>query len=155
MFSATVPLLFKEIPFGVTKFFVFGIATRFLYNIIPAAQEDIQLSLFISLAGGMCGGLAAAIISNPADATISEMKKAKSDIGPFDAARALVETGGFANLMSGLPVRMAFYPLIVSIQFTVYDAVRIYLGVGSDDLKVYLDVLGGALKDAGSTVGPA
>ena len=103
----------------------------------------------------MCGGLAAAIISNPADATISEMKKAKSDIGPYDAAKALVDRGGFANLMSGLPVRMAFYPLIVSIQFTVYDAVRIYLGVGSDDLKVYLDVLGGALKDGGSMVGPA
>ena len=126
---------------------VFGIATRFLYNTFPAAQEDVQLSLLISLAGGMSGGLIAAIITNPADATISEMKKAKSEIGPMDAAMALVERGGLANLMSGLPVRMAFYPLIVSIQFTVFDAVRIYLGVGSDDLKQYLDVLGGALKD--------
>ena len=121
---------------------------------VPAAQEDIQLSLLISLVGGMCGGLGAAIVSNPADATISEMKKAKSEIGPFEAATSLVEKGGPANLMAGLPVRMAFYPLIVSIQFTVYDAIRIYLGVGSDDLKVYLDVLGGALKEGGSMVGP-
>jgi solute carrier family 25 phosphate transporter 3 len=154
LFSATVPLIFKEIPFGVTKFFVFGVATKFLYSAFPAAQEDIQLSLFISLAGGMVGGLFAAIVSNPADATISEMKKTKSDISPFDAAKGLVDSGGVANLMRGLPVRMAFYPLIVSIQFTVYDAVRIYLGVGSDDLKVYLDVLGGALKEGSTMVGP-
>ena len=37
---------------------------------------------------------------------------------------------------------------MISMQFLVYDAVRIALGVGSDDLKLYLDVLGGVLKDS-------
>ena len=83
---------------------------------------------------------------------ISEMKKAKSDMTPLAAAQGLIEKGGYANLMRGLPVRMAFYPLVVSLQFLVYDAVRIYLGVGADDLKQYLDVLGGALKKGGSMI---
>jgi solute carrier family 25 phosphate transporter 3 len=155
LFNAVPPFMVKEIPFGVTKFFVFTIATRFLLQTFPAAQEDIQLSLLVSLASGMLGGLAAAIVSNPADATISEMKKAKTKVSPVEAAQALIDRGGWPNLMRGLPIRMAFYPLIVSLQFLVYDAVRLYLGVGSDDLKVYLDVLGGALKEGGSMVGPA
>jgi solute carrier family 25 (mitochondrial phosphate transporter), member 3 len=130
------------------------LTTRFLFQTFPAAQEDIQLSLAVSLLGGMMGGLAAAIVSNPADATISEMKKAKTKVGPLDAAKNLIARGGYANLMRGLPVRMLFYPLIVSMQFFVYDVVRLYLGVGADDLKVYLDVLGSALQEGGSTVGP-
>ena len=139
--------MLKEIPFGMAKFFVFGLSTKLLYEAYPASQEDIQLSLLVSLAGGMIGGAAAAVVSNPADATISEMKKAKTGMGPVVAVKGLIEKGGVANLFRGLPVRLIFYPVITACQFFVYDAIRLSLGVGSDDLKVYLDVLGGALRD--------
>lgn len=148
-------MLFKEVPFNTAKFLIFSVVTRILYDSFPAAQEDIQLSLLVSLVGGMVGGLVAAIVSNPADATISEMKKSQTKMGPVEAVKGLIEKGGYSNLMRGLPVRMAFYPLIVSMQFFVFDSIRLNLGIGSDDLKVYLDVLGGALKDGGSMVGPA
>jgi len=152
LFSAAPPLLFKEVPFAMAKFSVFTAVTRYLYETFPAAQEDIQLSLLVSLVGGIFGGAMAAVISNPADATISEMKKSVSDMTPLDAAKNVIERGGYQNLMRGLPIRMCFYPLVVSTQFLVYDSIRIYLGVGADDLKVYLDVLGGALQGEG---GPA
>lgn len=152
LFSAVPPFLLKEVPFNMAKFAVFTSITQFLYQTFPASQEDIQLSLLVSLIGGIFGGAVAAVVSNPADATISEMKKNASDLSPIDAAKQLLEKGGYSNLFRGLPIRLAFYPLVVSTQFLVYDAIRIYLGVGSDDLKVYLDVLGGALKGEG---GPA
>ncbi len=152
LFSAAPPLLLKEVPFAMAKFSIFTAVTRYLYQTFPAAQEDIQLSLLVSLIGGIFGGAMAAIISNPADATISEMKKSVSDMTPLEAANNVIERGGYPNLMRGLPIRMAFYPLVVSTQFLIYDAIRIYLGVGADDLKVYLDVLGGALQGEG---GPA
>lgn len=47
---------------------------------------------------------------------------------------------------------MHFLAVMVSMQFLIYDAVRFALGIGSDDLKLYLDVLGGALSESG---GPA
>jgi solute carrier family 25 phosphate transporter 3 len=122
LFSAVPPFLLKEIPFSVAKFVIFTLMTQYLYQTFPAAQEDIQLSLLVSLVSGILGGAVAAIVSNPADATISEMKKTKSDMTPVDAAKGLIEKGGFANLFRGLPVRMAFYPLVVSLQFLVYDA---------------------------------
>eukprot|EP00980_Cylindrotheca_fusiformis_P017263 scaffold5342_cov104-Cylindrotheca_fusiformis.AAC.5 len=156
LFSAVPPMLFKEVPFNTAKFLVFSLVTKLLYDSFPAAQEDIQLSLAVSLAGGVIGGLVAAIVSNPADATISEMKKSQTKMSPIDAFKGIVDKkGGYSNLFRGLPIRMAFYPIIVSMQFFVFDSIRLYLNIGSDDLKVYLDVLGGALKDAGNVVGPA
>ena len=152
LFSAAPPLLLKEVPFAMAKFSIFTAVTRYLYQTFPAAQEDIQLSLTVSLVGGIFAGAMAAVISNPADACVSEMKKSVSDVKFLDAAKQVIERGGYSNLMRGLPIRMCFYPLVVSTQFLIYDAIRIYLGVGADDLKVYLDVLGGALQGEG---GPA
>ena len=91
-------------------------------------------------------------MSNPADATITEMKKAKSKRGPVETAQLLLEEGGPPRLFAGVSLRMVFYSLIVSLQFLVYDAVRFALGIGSDDLKLYLDVLGGALSESGGPV---
>ena len=147
LFSAVPVFLLKEIPFAVAKFTVFDISTDFLYEQFPAAREEVQLSLLVSLIGGTIGGIAAGIVSNPADATISEMKKAQSDMGAVEAASLVLEKGGVAGLFRGLPIRLIFYSLMISMQFLVYDAVRLALGVGSDDLKLYLDVLGGVLRD--------
>ena len=62
-------------------------------------------------------------------------------------------------MSSALRSRVALVPpficalyFIVSLQFLVYDGVRIALGIGSDDLKLYLNVLGGALQESGGPV---
>jgi len=120
-----------------------------MYEQFPAAKEDLQLSLLVSLLAGTLGGIAAAIVSNPADVTITTVKKAKTDLGPVAAAALIVERGGPSALFTGFPIRSFFYSLVVSLQFLVYDSVRFALGIGSDDLKLYLDVLGGALKESG------
>ena len=81
-------------------------------------------------------------------AVISELKKAKSDISPMDAVNIMWERAGISAFFVGLPLRMLFYSLIASLTFVVYDGVRFALGIGSDDLKLYLDVLGGALQNS-------
>ena len=106
----------------------------------------------ISLFSGISGGIIAAIASNPADATISEMKKKKTDMGPVEAANVLLEREGIPALFKGLGLRMFFYSLVVSLQFLVYDYIRFALGIGSDDLKLYLNVLGGALSESGGPI---
>jgi solute carrier family 25 (mitochondrial phosphate transporter), member 3 len=80
------------------------------------------------------------------------MKKAKSKRGPVETAQALLKEGGPSRLFAGVYLRMMFYSLIVSLQFLVYDSVRFALGIGADDLKLYLDVLGGALSETGGPV---
>ena len=120
-----------------------------MYESYPAAKEDLRLSLLISLLAGTLGGISAAVVSNPADIVITTVKKAKSNLGPGAAASLVVEKGGPAALFTGLPIRLFFYSLVVSLQFLVYDSVRFALGIGTDDLKLYLDVLGGALSESG------
>lgn len=63
----------------------------------------------------------------------------------------MLERAGPSAFFVGLPLRMLFYSLVASLTFVVYDAVRFTLGVGSDDLKVYLNVLGGALEISNPT----
>jgi len=152
LFSAVPAFLLKEIPFCIAKFTIFDVTTEYLLEAYPAAREDLQLSLLVTLAGGTLGGICAAFVSNPADATISTMKKAKSDVGPIETAKSMIESDGIPSLFRGLGVRMFFYTFIVGLQFLVYDAIRFSLGIGSDDLKLYLDVLGGALRETGGPV---
>lgn len=152
LFSAVPVFLLKEIPFACAKFTVFDLVTAWLYETFPAATEDIQLSLLVSLVGGTIGGVLAAVVSNPADVTISEMKKARTEIGAGEAATIILDRAGPAGMFKGLSLRFFFYSILVSVQFLLYDAIRIALGVGTDDLKLYLDVLGGALQESSPTV---
>jgi solute carrier family 25 phosphate transporter 3 len=148
--AKSIPVfLIKNVPYAMTKFTIFDLSTERMYAAFPQATENLKLSLLVSLLGGCFGGTAAAVVSNPADALLSELKKAKSDIAPWDAATAMWERGKFRPFWKGLPVRLVYYSLIASFQFLVYDGVRFALGIGSDDLKLYLDVLGGALQETG------
>jgi solute carrier family 25 phosphate transporter 3 len=132
------------------KFLVFDTSTEWMLQAYPAAREDIRLSLFVSLIGGTLGGIAATIVSNPADVVVSELKKAKTDLSPSEAVELLIERAGIAAFAKGIQLRMIFYSLLVSLQFLFYDAIRIALGVGSDDMKLYLNVLGAALRETNS-----
>jgi solute carrier family 25 (mitochondrial phosphate transporter), member 3 len=129
------------------KFLVFDTSTEYLLKTYPAATEDVRLSLLVSLIGGTLGGIAATIVSNPADVVVSELKKAKTDLSPFEAIDILLERAGPAAFAKGIQLRMIFYSLLVSLQFLLYDAIRIALGVGTDDMKLYLNVLGTALSE--------
>jgi solute carrier family 25 phosphate transporter 3 len=140
--------LVRNVPYAMTKFLIFDLSTERLFETFPAAQEQLSLSLLVSLVGGILGGTAAAVVSNPADTVISELKKAKSDISPQQAVANMLERAGPSAFFVGLPLRMVFYSLVASMTFVVYDSVRFALGIGSDDLKLYLDVLGGALNNS-------
>lgn len=97
--------------------------------------------------GGTLGGIAATIVSNPADCVVSELKKTKTEMSAFEAVDRIWERGGISGFASGLGLRMIYYSLLVSLQFFLYDAIRIALGVGTDDMKLYLDVLNVALNE--------
>ena len=213
LFDAAPAFLLKEVPFAMAKFAIFDSTSVYLFSQFPVAREDLKLSLAVSLASGCLGGIVAAVISNPADCVVSEMKKAKieekkkgggergssrkggkakqqqqkspavagwsnwrgqekksADMtavtvasetavavaavtgvkpGAYQVARRLYDEGGAEVFLRGLGLRMGFYSLTVSIQFCFYDSLRVLLGIGRDDLSLYLDVLGGALKDNG------
>ena len=64
----------------------------------------------------------------------------------------MLDTEGYSAFGRGLGLRMFFYSIITSLQFLIFDGIRFSLGIGSDDLKLYLDVLGGALRENGGPI---
>ena len=78
-------------------------------------------------------------------ATMSSPQPPKTTIKM--AYQTLNETYGVAGFFRGLSIRIPFYCLVVSLQFLLYDSIRVFLGVGRDDLNLFLDVLGGALGE--------
>jgi len=66
LFNAVPIFVVKNVPYAMTKFLVFDLSTEKMYAAFPAAQEELKLSLLVSLIGGILGGTAAAVVSNPA-----------------------------------------------------------------------------------------
>lgn len=78
---------------------------------------------------------------------VSELKKSKTDMSVLEAAERVKERAGLSGFATGMSLRMIYYSLLVSLQFFLYDSVRIALGVGTDDMKLYLNVLNVALNE--------
>ncbi|CAM9199499.1 unnamed protein product [Phaeothamnion confervicola] len=79
VFGGLGPLLFREVPFAVTKYLVFELSRDAIYSALPATQEGIFSSLTVSLACGLLGGVAAAIVSNPADAVLTRLNAPQAE----------------------------------------------------------------------------
>lgn len=176
LWSGFAPTLSRELPFAVTKFLTFDLIATLVVNFLNARSGEGALpvqvgvgpeGLVISAASGAFAGIAAAVVSHPADLILtytaaSKKKKpeadAEADEGTKDkdsSTETKEETspewlivvkeltsreGGLANLYIGLPARSVFFFLVIGLQFFLYDYVKGLFEVGSDDLSLVLDV---------------
>jgi solute carrier family 25 phosphate transporter 3 len=76
-YSGFGPILFKQIPYTMAKFAVQGWAAEKIYNAaaIDAKNCAESTKLSVSLGSGIIAGVAAAIISHPADTLLSLINK--------------------------------------------------------------------------------
>jgi solute carrier family 25 phosphate transporter 3 len=77
-YSGFGPILFKQIPYTMAKFAVQGWAAEKIYTgaaiDVKTASEGTKLG--VSLTSGVVAGVAAAVISHPADTLLSQINKA-------------------------------------------------------------------------------
>jgi hypothetical protein len=175
LWAGFAPTLSRELPFAVTKFLTFDVIATIAVNFLNARSGEGALpvqvgvgpeGLVISAASGALAGIAAAVVSHPADLILtytSASKKKKPEAKPEadeaikekDSSIETTETspewlkvvkeltsreGGLANLYIGLPARSVFFFLVIGLQFFLYDYVKGLFEVGSDDLSLVLDV---------------
>merc|ERR1712061_194541 len=75
-YSGFVPILFKQIPYTMAKFAVQGAAAEGIYDRLPDRETlSTGTKMGVSLASGTIAGVAAAIISHPADTLLSKINK--------------------------------------------------------------------------------
>ena len=56
LYDGLEPLLFREVPFIMTKFLVFDTVRGLLFSLFPAAKETLNLSLLVSFLSGITAG---------------------------------------------------------------------------------------------------
>merc|ERR1712159_473054 len=132
-YSGFIPILFKQIPYTITKFVVQDAAQEIIYKGLPERDTLGRGSkLCVSLLSGVIAGVAAAIISHPADTLLSKINK----VGAGGEGTMFVRMGriagelGFTGLcLTGLPARCVMIGSITAGQFGIFDSLLPAMGV--------------------------
>merc|ERR1712232_407912 len=77
-YGGFVPILFKQVPYTMGKFAVQGGAADAIYSSMGKTPSELSsgTNVGVSLGSGVIAGVAAAIISHPADTLLSKINKA-------------------------------------------------------------------------------
>jgi solute carrier family 25 phosphate transporter 3 len=133
LYSGFVPMLFKQIPYTMAKFAVQGSAADMIYGATGSSPENPPAmgNLGVSLTSGVIAGVAAAIISHPADTLLSKVNKAGAG-GTGSMLQRLSNIAsetGYMNLCTqGLPARCVMIGALTAGQFGIFDTVMGTLG---------------------------
>jgi solute carrier family 25 phosphate transporter 3 len=133
LYAGLGPILFKQVPYTMAKFAVQGKAAEVLYTGIGSTPQTASGStnLSISLGSGVIAGVAAAIISHPADTLLSKVNKAGAG-GTGSTFSRLVNIAkgmGIAKLcLTGLGPRCVMIGTLTAGQFGIFDTVMGVIG---------------------------
>ncbi|KAJ1458734.1 mitochondrial carrier domain-containing protein [Pelagophyceae sp. CCMP2097] len=127
-YSGFIPILCKQIPYTMTKFAVQGRAAEAIYSGLGGTKEKPPAigNLGVSLASGVVAGVAAAIISHPADTLLSKINKggAGGTGGMFSRmSNIIAETGVYTLCTQGLGARCVMIGTLTAGQFGIFDIV--------------------------------
>merc|ERR1711967_147630 len=132
-YSGFVPMLFKQVPYTMAKFAVQGAAADSLYAFsgVDPATSGAAAKMGVALTSGVIAGVAAAIISHPADSLLSKVNKAGAGgTGSMMSrlANITAETGFITLCTQGLGARCVMIGTLTAGQFAIFDTVMDTLG---------------------------
>lgn len=140
-YSGFGPILFKQIPYTMAKFAVQAKAADAIYTSIGSSPQTAseRTKLSVSLAGGVVAGVAAAIISHPADTLLSLINKSEGAGGEGSIAKRLMvlakETGFVKLCLTGLGPRCVMIGSLTAGQFGIFDTVMLATGASKFNFK--------------------
>jgi solute carrier family 25 (mitochondrial phosphate transporter), member 3 len=127
-YSGFGPILFKQIPYTMAKFAVQDWAAEKISSSMGKKLADLNgsVKLGVALSSGVIAGVAAAIISHPADTLLSKVNKAGAG-GSGSITSRLVNIAkeiGFVKLCTvGLGARCVMVGTLTAGQFLLFDIV--------------------------------
>mmetsp|Transcript_133652 Transcript_133652/g.243261 ORF Transcript_133652/g.243261 Transcript_133652/m.243261 type:complete len:315 (-) Transcript_133652:77-1021(-) len=131
-YSGFVPILFKQIPYTMAKFAVQGAAAEKIYGMLPDRKTlGRGTKMGVSLASGTIAGVAAAIISHPADTLLSKINKkgAGGEGGMVTRLGRIASEIGFVKLCTtGLAPRCVMIGTLTAGQFLIFDTLMPIMG---------------------------
>jgi len=133
LYAGLGPILFKQVPYTMAKFAVQGKTAEAIYNStgLQPSTASSSTNLTISLASGVVAGVAAAIVSHPADTLLSMINKSGGDKSGSTTTQLvrLAKQAGFKKLCTvGLLPRCIMIGTLTAGQFGIFDTVMGVLG---------------------------
>ncbi|KAJ6553659.1 mitochondrial carrier domain-containing protein [Mycena sp. CBHHK59/15] len=136
-YSGFGPILFKQVPYTMAKFVVFEKVSELAFaHLDKAAMSDLQQT-GVNLGSGLIAGLAAAIVSQPADTMLSKINKTKGLPGEGTVTRLIKIAGelGLRGSYAGIGTRLFMVGGLTAGQFAIYGDIKKALGaVGGVEL---------------------
>jgi len=154
LYDGLLPLLVRQVLFGMVKFLVFDTAADAILSALPpSAADDTLTSLGVSLLSGAIAGVAAACVSQPADVVLSKVAQgdgSSATVGKLpgrinqlallkQTATLITRNYGIAGLFRGLPSRCIWSGAIIAGQFFLYDVFKQALHITASDLTLFYD----------------
>jgi solute carrier family 25 phosphate transporter 3 len=139
-YTGLPPLLFKQVPYTMAKFSVFEATSEYAYQILKQkwglGPDNMTTGgkLSVSLASGLVAGVAAAVVSQPADTILSKVNQEKTDQGMIRAIAGICKRLGFKGLYLGMGARAIMVSTLTAGQFFIYDYCKILMGVSPQQL---------------------
>jgi solute carrier family 25 phosphate transporter 3 len=127
------PILFKQVPYTMAKFAVQGKTAEVIYKAKGKTPENSTSgqNIRVSLLSGVVAGVAAAVISHPADTLLSKINK-KGNGGDGSTVSRLLNIAremGFVKLcLTGLFARCVMIGTLTAGQFGIFDSVMNIFG---------------------------
>lgn len=128
-YSGFGPILFKQVPYTMAKFAVQGVAADGICGAMSIDQKTASdaTNMGVALSSGTIAGVAAAIISHPADTLLSLINKSETAGGTGSIASRLINLSkevGFKKLCTqGLGARCVMIGTLTAGQFAIFDTV--------------------------------
>lgn len=133
-YSGFVPLVCKQVPYALGQFTVHEWANEAIYNWMgperKAKLTHIQ-NTGVELSSGIVAGVAAAVLSHPADTLLSAINKGAGDKSQSTTGRMISlarEIGPTRLLLNGLGPRIVMTCGLVAGQFVIYAQCKALVG---------------------------
>ncbi|ORY56641.1 mitochondrial carrier domain-containing protein [Pseudomassariella vexata] len=133
-YSGFVPLLFKQVPYAVGQFSVHEAANEIIFRAMGPERKAKLTHLEntgVELTSGMVAGVAAAVLSHPADTLLSAINKGAGDKSQSTTSRMFTlarEFGPKRLFTAGLGPRIVMTCGLVAGQFVIYAQCKTLVG---------------------------
>ncbi len=122
------PILFKQIPYTMAKFAVYEIAVEKILQTANKKKDELSQGQMtgLNLTAGLIAGMAAAVISQPADTLLSKINKTKGEPGQGVTSRLIQMAGqlGVKGLFTGMGARLVMIGTLTAGQFLIYGDIK-------------------------------
>ena len=132
LYAGYIPILFKQVPYAIGQFYTNEMMHGFVNTLVP--RETMRRAgkvgeLSTQLGCGIVAGIAAAVLSHPADTLLSQINKGGGGDGSMLRRLGVLayEAGPF-GVWAGLGTRMFMTAILVSGQFLIYEQTKMAVG---------------------------